>query len=243
VAASDPGAGLGLELAAEVLRNPLLLDLLVSFLYTAVHGGRVGLMYPSTVQRQQPDGTARSFVNHDGNPAGLKKARPAPLPPPPPTAPAAAATPAAAAAAATAAAEFPAARMNLPLLKEVLAKMPPIASLQAWARGDEAPTGERSFRPPPKPTDPLAAAEYAAQSLAAKAAPAAVPASAYAPGAAYQLPGAAEPLPASPDPRLAELPAERGLKGRGGAVLRRKLDEVARGGGGGLRSRGKERDN
>jgi len=133
---SPSRAGLGLELAAEVLRNPSLLDLLVSFLYTAVHGGRVGLMYPSSVQRAQADGTVRSFVisdimNDNGSSPSSTNG----------TVTGSSATSSTADASMNSPVsnnEFPAERMNLTLLKEVLDKMPSIACLQAWARGEEA---------------------------------------------------------------------------------------------------------
>ena len=54
--------GLGLELGSEILRSAETMDLLISFLYTATHGGRVSLLYPTAVKTDQADGSMRTFI-------------------------------------------------------------------------------------------------------------------------------------------------------------------------------------
>lgn len=57
--------GLGLELSAQILRSPELIDLLISFFAASVangKSGRIGLFFPSNVKRQQKNGSVRSFV-------------------------------------------------------------------------------------------------------------------------------------------------------------------------------------
>ena len=207
--------GLGLELAAEVLRNPSLLDFLVSFLYTSVYGGRIGLMYPSTVQRSQADGTVRSFVksdldNDDGSsPSNSSGAA---------TSSRAANTAAAAATASTSSTvlndEFPAERMNLPLLKDVLDKMPSIACLQAWARGEEASSEAASdseeYHNSAYPLDP-----ETTNGSYVESAPKSMP---------YSLP--VSNISAEFVSPHKEWSADRQIRERSGTMLRRKLDEV-----------------
>jgi hypothetical protein len=195
-----------------------LLDLLVSFLYTAVHGGRVGLMYPSAVQRSQADGTVRSFVksdleNNDGSSPSDRNGAAA----------SSSATNTAAASPLSPESNvgFPAERMNLPLLKDVLDKMPSIACLQAWARGEEAPI------------------EVASDSACAEEAP--IKTASY----SQELQDSAQPLDAettddscSGGAALKSMPddsrqgkaesagTEHPARERSGTMLRRKLDEV-----------------
>jgi hypothetical protein len=57
--------GLGVELHAEILKSPQLVDLLISFFSSAVSAesrGRVGLFFPANVKSYQKDGSTRSFV-------------------------------------------------------------------------------------------------------------------------------------------------------------------------------------
>ena len=203
--------GLGLELAAEVLRNPSLLDLLVSFLYTSVYGGRIGLMYPSTVQRSQADGTVRSFVksdleNNDGSsPSDRNGAA---------TSSSATNTAAASPLSPESNVGFPAERMNLPLLKDVLDKMPSIACLQAWARGEEASSEAASdseeYHNSAYPLDP-----ETTNGSYVESAPKSMP---------YSLP--VSNISAEFVSPHKEWSADRQIRERSGTMLRRKLDEV-----------------
>ena len=59
--------GLGQNLASELVRAGSVIDLLISFLWSAVFGGRISLMYPGTVSKEQPDGTIRSFLRAKGD--------------------------------------------------------------------------------------------------------------------------------------------------------------------------------
>lgn len=70
--------GLGLSLSSEIVRCDTMVDMLISFFWyvrhcyasrchdhisrSAVHGGRVKLFYPTSVRKQQADGSYRSFL-------------------------------------------------------------------------------------------------------------------------------------------------------------------------------------
>jgi hypothetical protein len=57
--------GVGFDLAAEIATDPDVFDLMVSFLYAAVHGGRIELHFPTTVSAQLTPTTTTSFYSGD----------------------------------------------------------------------------------------------------------------------------------------------------------------------------------
>jgi len=171
----------------------------VSFLYTAVHGGRVGLMYPSSVQRQQADGTVRSFVKLPHTTATSANAKKT--------------TAAASSKKSALNDEFPAECMDLPLLKEVLDKMPSIACLQAWARGEEvcseasSDCGKDQNSGYPTYGDPESGGSSSSTTH-------------------NSLPSSYSKKKAPVHPQSKALPADRCSSECSGTMLRRKLDEV-----------------
>ena len=176
-----------------------------------MHGGRVGLMYPSAVQRSQADGTVRSFVksdleNNDGSsPSDRNGAA---------TSSSATNTAAASPLSPESNVGFPAERMNLPLLKDVLDKMPSIACLQAWARGEEASSEAASdseeYHNSAYPLDP-----ETTNGSYVESAPKSMP---------YSLP--VSNISAEFVSPHKEWSADRQIRERSGTMLRRKLDEV-----------------
>ena len=55
--------GVGIQIAAEILRDPHVFDLLISMLYSAVNGGRIELNFPDQVMLDSPN---YLFIKPDG---------------------------------------------------------------------------------------------------------------------------------------------------------------------------------
>jgi poly [ADP-ribose] polymerase 6/8 len=54
--------GVGLDVAAEVLRDPDVMDLMITMLFCACKAGRIELAFPDNVQFQTADGTEHRFM-------------------------------------------------------------------------------------------------------------------------------------------------------------------------------------
>jgi hypothetical protein len=55
--------GVGIDLESEILKSPIVFDLLISFFYVAAHNHkRIDLMFPSNVHAFNHDGTELNFL-------------------------------------------------------------------------------------------------------------------------------------------------------------------------------------